>query len=519
MKRNFSTILLLSVVISLLASGCTMLGPDFQRPDAQVADKWLEDKSRIIKESKTDGAQWWKIFKDPVLDELIRISYAQNLPLQVAGLRVLEARAQLGVVSGSLYPQVQQVQGDLYTGGAPRTAADRYSNSASLGFDASWEVDFWGKFRRSIQSADANLASSIAGYDDVLVSLTGEVARNYVLIRSLEERISLAGKNVKIQKRVMDIVKVQFDNGTVTELDLQQSRTQLYSTKALIPGFQLSMEQAKHSLSILMGMPPGDLNKLLKGSGAIPGAQAEVVVGIPAELLRRRPDIREAEMQAAAQSEQIGIARAELYPSFSLIGDLGWSANSAGGSSIGKLFESNNYGYTLGPSFSWKILNYGRLKNQVRVQDARLEQLLTSYQNTVLGAAQEVEDAMSGFLNSKVKAQHLKVSVDAAQRALDLSMLQYEEGLVDYNRVLDSTTALTTQQDNYTATRGDVSTYLIAMYKALGGGWQMRIGKDFVPQKTRSKMEQRTDWGGLLKPESKEPSDEPPAKLIRKPDW
>ena len=519
MKYTFSIPLLLLFFISVIVSGCTMLGPDFQRPDAETADKWQSSDNLVVKETETDDKEWWKLYDDPALDELIRIAYEQNLSLQIAGLRVLEARAQLGLVAGNIYPQVQELGGDFNTNGVAQPTSDRNFNSASFGFDASWEVDFWGKFRRSILSADANLEATIAGYDDTLVSLTGEVARTYVVIKTQEERITLADKNARIQKRVLDIVQVQYDNGTVTELDLQQAKTQLFSTKALIPGFQLSLDQAKHALSILMGMPPGDLSNLIHSSGIIPSIPAEVVAGIPADLLRRRPDIRQAERQAAAQSEQIGISRADLYPSFSLMGNLGWNVSDSGSSSLGNIFESNSFGFSFGPSFSWKILNYGRLKNQVRVQDARFEQLLTTYQNTVLNAAQEVEDAMSGFLNSRAKEQLLKTSVQAAQRALDISMLQYEEGLVDYNRVLDSTTALTTQQDNYTSTQGDVVTYLIAMYKALGGGWQIRIGKDFIPETTRERMEKRTDWGGLLDMPSEEPTDKPATDLIRKPDW
>ncbi len=496
-----------------------MLGPDFERPEVEMGNEWQEADTDVVKESENLDNQWWKAFKDPVLNELIRIAYEQNLSLQIAGLRVLEARAQLGLVVGDFYPQVQEVGGNLTTNGVAEPAADRYYNAASIGFDASWELDFWGKFRRSIISADANFAATIAGYDDTLVSLTGEVARTYVTIRTQEERITLAQKNAEIQERILAIVDIQFNSGTVTELDLQQAKTELYSTKALVPGFQLSLNQAKHSLSILMGMVPGDLSSLLQGPGEIPSAPAEAVAGIPADLLRRRPDIRQAEKQAAAQSEQIGIARAELYPSFSLTGSLGWSANDAGSSSIGNVFDSNNFGFGFGPTFSWNIFNYGRLKNQVRIQDSRLEQLLTSYHDTVLKAAQEVEDAMTGFLNSRVKEKYLEISVQAAQRSLDLSMLQYEEGLIDYNRVLDSTSSLTAQQDNYTSTRGDVITYLVAMYKALGGGWQMRVGRDFVPETTRKVMEERTDWGGLLRVPSEKPVDETSTDLIRKPDW
>jgi outer membrane protein TolC len=259
---------------------------------------------------------------------------------------------------------------------------------------------------------------------------------------------------------------------------------------------------------------------MLGTTGDIPTAPAEVAVGIPADLLRRRPDIKQAELQAAAQSAQIGIAEAELLPSFSLFGSIGWNVNDAGQDSIGDLFESNNLRFSTGPSFQWKILNYGRLKNQVRVQDARFEQLLTNYSNTVLNAAGEVEDAISGFLHSKIEAQYRKESAQAAQRSTDLAMLQYTEGVSLYQSVLDATRSLASQQDAYAQTRGNIAINLIAMYKALGGGWEVRLGNDFVPAVVRHEMSERTDWGELLETvNDKAPALEPNVDLWRSPDW
>jgi len=486
-----------------------------------VAERWADDEDQGITRQPVHDAEWWQVFNDPVLNTLVQTAYEQNLNLQIAGLRVLEARAQLGIVTGSLYPQSQTLSGNYsYNRGQKTPFTDRHFNQAGTGFDAGWELDFWGKFRRGIESADANLIANIASYDDVLVTLTAEVARNYVLIRILEERIRLARGNIAIQQRSLELTRNQFETGAVTELDMQQATAQLRDTQALVPSLLISLEQAQHALSILMGMPPQDLDEMLGTTGGIPTAPAEVAVGIPADLLRRRPDIKQAELQAAAQSAQIGIADAELLPSFSLFGSIGWNVNDAGQDSIGDLFESNSFRFSAGPSFQWKILNYGRLKNQVRVQDARFEQLLTNYQNTVLNAAGEVKDAMSGFLHSKVETQYRQQSVQAAKRATDLSMLQYAEGVSLYQNVLDATRALASQQDVYAQTRGNIAINLIALYKALGGGWEVRKGNDFVPADVRQEMSERTDWGELLDTvNDKAPAHEPDKELWRSPDW
>jgi len=511
----------LPLFIALLSAGCAMTGPDFKTPDAKVADEWTDGDTPGINNQPPVDSQWWKIFNDPVLDTLVQTAYEQNLSLQIAGLRVLEARAQLGIVTGNLYPQSQSLSGNYsYNRGKKTPLTDRYFNQAGVGFDAGWELDFWGKFRRGIESADANLIANIASYDDVLVTLTAEVARNYVLIRTLEERIKLAKENITIQQRSLELTTNQFETGSVTELDMQQATTQLRNTQASVPNLLISLEQAQHALSILMGMPPQDLNNILGDTHGIPTAPAEIATGIPADLLRRRPDIQQAELQAAAQSAQIGIADAELLPSFTLLGSIGWNVNDAGNNDISDLFDSTNLAFSTGPSFQWKILNYGRLKNQVRVQDARFQQLLVNYENVVLNAAGEVENAISGFLHSTVEAGYRKQSAAAAKRSADLSMLQYAEGVSLYQSVLDATRSLASQQDAYAVTQGNIATNVIALYKALGGGWETRIGNDFVPADVREEMSERTDWGELLETSSDIPRErEVDTDLWRSPDW
>ncbi len=489
----------LTASLLLMLGGCTMLGPDFKTPEAQVPQAWSEqDKELFHKPSQDESIAWWTEFNDPVLDQLIQTAYAQNLSLRSAGLRILEARAQLGIVKGRLFPQVQEANGDLFTIGTTGPSDNRYYNVASVGFDAGWEMDFWGKFRRGIESADANLLATLADYDDVLVSLTAEVARTYVNICTLEERIRLAEQNTKIQQNGLQLVQDQFDAGVVTELDLLQAETLLFSTQATIPNLTAGLFSHKHALAVLLGMLPEDLKKVLDGTEKIPKITADIAVGAPAELLRRRPDIRRAEMQAAAQSAQIGIARADLFPSFTLFGSLGWSVNDIGNNSLGDLFDANSFTYSFGPTFKWNLFNYGRLKNQVRVQDARLQQLITSYQNTVLGAAREVEDSLTGIVYAKREAEFLLKGITSSQKSMELARIQYEEGFVDYQRVLDSTRALTQKQDQYAQVQGAITVNYISLYKALGGGWQIREGQEYLPQETIDQMKARTDWGNLL---------------------
>jgi NodT family efflux transporter outer membrane factor (OMF) lipoprotein len=488
-------------------SACTTLGPDFETPEADLAETW--DRQSAALSAGSEAESWWSVFNDPVLDKLVEMSYQQNLPLQVAGLRIFEARAQLGIAIGQQYPQQQQLNGALTRVGlsdnAPNfdssLADDSYTQS-SIGLDAAWELDFWGRFRRGVESAGANLGASVADYDNALVSLTSEVARVYVTLRTLEERLVISRDNTVTQRRSYKIADVRFQNGAVSELDPSQALSLLKSTESTVPLLESQIRQAKNALSILMGMPPNDLREILQGEGKIPESPEQINVGVPADLLRRRPDVRSAELQAATQSALIGVAKSDLYPRFGLVGSIGLLSGDTGSNSNSDVFESDSVGYSYGPSASWQILNYGRLKNQVRVQDARLEALLVSYQNSVLTAAQEVEDGISSYVGAREQSGYLKDSVKAAQRSVDLALVQYREGAVDYQRVLDTQQTLLRVQDAYTSVRGDVVLGLIATYKALGGGWEIRAGQSFVSPERQDRMKDRTDWGRLLDSES-----------------
>jgi NodT family efflux transporter outer membrane factor (OMF) lipoprotein len=359
-------------------------------------------------------------------------------------------------------------------------------------------VDIWGKFRRGVESADALLAVSELTYDDLLVSLTAEVASSYTQIRAFEQRLTLAHQNADLQQSSLRIAEAQYRNGIATELDVQQAKSLLHSTKALVSSLEMGLRQSKNALSILLGLPPEDLTQLLNGPRVIPNAPAEVVVGIPAEVIRRRPDVRREELKAAAQSAMIGVAKADLFPRFSLQGSIGALAGSTQGIDAFDVLGAHAMAAKLGPTISWPILHYGRLQNNVRVQDARLQEQLVNYQNTVLTAMREVEDALVGFFKNREQIVDLKASVEASKRSVDIALSQYKQGIEDYNRVLNAQQFLVQQQDKLTSAQGDLARYLIALYKALGGGWELRQGKEILPENIRKVMTERTDWGEIM---------------------
>ncbi len=496
----------LSLASLILLGGCQSVGPDFTKPEVPVADNWLEAENETIDTSSTEYQDWWEVFEDPALSGLIDAAYQQNLGLQVAGLRVMEARVQLGIATGLKYPQSQTVGGG-YTYSrssinAPpfsnlpddiRAGIDRTNGAWSTSFDAAWEADVWGKFRRGVEAADANLAANRLNYDAVLVTLTGDVAALYTTIRTLEERLDFTQSNVKLQQKALNLADAQFKFGATSLLDVQQARGLLYNTQALIPALSLSLERTRNTLSFLLAMPPSNLEALLGTSRKIPNAPKAVAVGIPAELLRRRPDVRQAEMVAAAQSATIGISQADLYPSFALAGSIGLA-----GSSFSDMLNSGGTTGYITPFFKWNIFNYGRIKNAVRVQDARFEQAVTGYQNVALAAAKEVQDGLQGFLRTQEEVAFLQKAVVASSSAVELALTQYNQGATDYTRVLNTQTALLAQQDALTSARGQVVSNLIATYKALGGGWQLREGKSYLSPELINTMEERTDWAEWL---------------------
>ena len=500
------------------------VGPDFAPPPAAVSKNWLDANDQRVKTESATYRNWWQVFGDPALDRLIDTAYRQNLSLKIAGVRVLEARAQLGIAVGNFYPQTQQAFGYLdknyFSERSPQAAFNPNLDyfQAEVGVQATWEIDFWGKFRRSIESADASLLATIADYDQTLVSLTGDVATLYVTVRTLEKRLSIARQNLQSQQESLELATAKFEGGTTSQRDVEQAQTLLKNTEAIIPTLEAQLRKAKNALSVLLGIPPGHLRDFLGGKSQIPTPPLQAAVGIPADLLRRRPDIRSAELKAASQCANIGVAKADLLPAFSINGTLGFQASDVSNFALGDMFQWKSRTATFGPSFQWNILNYGQIANQVRVQDARFQELLISYQNIVLTAQQEVEDSLTAFLQAQTRARSLAESTAAAKRSLDLAALQYRGGITDFTTVLTAQQALLNEQDSLAITLGEISQNLVGVYRAMGGGWQIREGRDFVPESIKTEMARRTNWGSLLSPVSHEPEDIPDSS-IRKPDW
>lgn len=479
---------LLWVSVATASAGCTGLsqwvhngfkvGPNHESPAAPVASDWIDSRTAGVSNSPVQDRAWWTVFHDPTLDGLIEQAYRENLDLRTAGTRILEARAQRGIAAGNLFPQSQTaVAAYLHNQIAKELGLPLPSNIAASGFNASWEIDFWGRYRRMVESADANLAGSIEDYGNTLVMLLSEVATNYVQLRTFEQRLDYARKNVAIQEGSLGLADERFKNGGTAETDVLQARSNLAQTRASLAALEIGQRQSSNRLCVLLGMPVTDLAARLRGpAAAIPQAPPQVAIGIPADLMRRRPDIRKAEFQVAAQSAQIGVAEADLYPQFTLFGFVGVTANK-----IEDLFTPGTYTGFIAPIFQWKILNYGRLRNNICVQDARWQALVLQYEQTVLSAGREVEDALVAYLKSQEQAQHLADAVRAAEKTVDLVMLQYQNGAVDFNRVYTTQAALVTQQDQLAAARGNIALNLILLYRALGGGWESMCQGDGFP--------------------------------------
>ena len=498
--------LVAAVAVGLSLAGCMMVGPDYVRPPAPAAEQWMDSSETTISHEHADYSAWWTVFGDPTLTTLVETAYRQNPSLQAAGARVLEAEANRGIAIGTLYPQLQEAAGAYSYATVSKNRAnqgapgfDSTFSDWSVGLDAAWELDFWGRFRRGIESADAQLLASVAAYDDALVSLVAEVALNYITLRTLEERLAVAQANVEIQQRSYDIVYERFVGGAVTKLDAEQAASLLEDTRSLIPGFEASIRQTQNTLCLLLGIPPQDLHDILGGPRPIPNAPPQVAVGIPADLIRRRPDIRRAERVLAAQSALIGVAKSDLFPRLSLVGTV-----SVASKDFADLFNGDSVEAFGGPSFRWAILNYGRLSNNVRVQDAEYQALISDYENTVLNAETEVESAIAAFLGARRQIDFLARSVEAARNAVSLADFQYREGAVDYTRVINTQQFLLTEQDKWVSTKGAVALDLTTLFRALGGGWELRAGKDFLPPETAKQMRERTYWGGRLSSEEQQ---------------
>jgi NodT family efflux transporter outer membrane factor (OMF) lipoprotein len=448
------------------------VGPNYQPAPAPIAQHWIDASDAQVRGTSPDLAQWWRVFRDPTVDRLVDCASRQNLTLRQAGFRVLESRLQLAIARGEFFPQTQTASGGYARVGenSPLLGlGSTFANQWNFGFNLAWEIDFWGRLRRAIVAGQDNLDASVANYDQAVVTMLGDIAQNYVEVRTDQEQIVYLRSSVAVQEGVVDWIQARFDAGfRQTELDLDQAKSNLAQTKAQILPLEIDAREASNRLCTLLGIPATDLQYLL-GTGPIPTVPPEVAVGIPADLLRRRPDVRQAERLAAAQAEQIGIAEAQLYPTFTLNGSMDWQATTFKG-----LFSSHAFGGSVGPQFSWDILNYGRLRNNVLYQDALLKDLLITYQTAVLQASQDVENGIVTFLRSQVQTRLLRESVEQNIKALKIAILQYETGAVNFTTYATIVQTLVTQQNLFAQAQGQIAQGLVQVYRGMGGGWEIR---------------------------------------------
>ncbi|EHL32016.1 efflux transporter outer membrane subunit [Legionella drancourtii] len=500
--------------ICLLLSAC-MVGPNYKEPPKQVAMHWAK-KNASVKEKSFKDTKWWQEFHDPVLTSIIYQGYHNNLSLQAAGVKVLRARAQLAQAVGGLYPQQQLISGSYnYTrigGTSFQQILPSSFDTASLGFSANWELDFWGKYRRAIQANDAAFLESLAAYDNALVTLTSDVATTYIKIRTYEEQIRITKANIIVQKMGLRIARARYNAGQASLVDVEQALTELAQTEATLPANVANLQKQKDALAVLLGTIPNGIDSVIQKSQGIPKAPSSVAVGIPKEALARRPDIHQARLEAVGQSASIGATKADLYPALSLSGAFAFSSNNIGQSSITDIFHWANRNIVAGPSLSWPILNYGQITNAVRAQDASFQQALLNYMNVVLKAQQEVQDNITAYIEAKKAAHFLTQANTAAIKSLQLALIRYKEGETDFTPVLNAEQQQLSVQTSLVKAQGDIPQALVALYRALGGGWEIRGGDDVVSQQIKTEMAARTNWGTLLQ----QPNHQPPVTRKQK---
>lgn len=488
------------LIFSILCTSCMRIGPEFERPEVAIQEEWCGMEATTIEDSC-----WWHSLGDPVLDGLICKMMDQNLSLQMAAVKIQAAKAELAIAHGFLYPQKQQLSGSYisnrFSKNAPpiSTLPDEFqplvptSNQLySSDLEVIWELDIWGRFRKGVDAATARLCATVFDQHDVVVVLLAEVADAYLSLREAQELFRVIENNLEIQKRSLDIATVRYRNGLVSELDVHQAATILSQTRAEAEQTQKGMLKARNALAVLLSLPPNELPCDLCEWGDIPEAPECLAIGLPCDLLRRRPDLRALEMQAYAQSERIGIVKTDMLPHFRLFGSFGLQSDD-----FGKWFEKGSTAAKAGPGFQWDIFHYGRLLNAVRVEDARFQALVLNYQQAVLQAQASVEDAIGEFCYSHQQRIHLAEGTTSAKRAVELVQLQYREGIIDFTPLLIAEESQLQLERLYVRSRAEIAKALVRIYRGMGGGWEAWKG-DHLSEKTKFQMECRTNWGSML---------------------
>jgi len=473
LMRPRQSALFRSLTILLAAffiSGCASVGQDYVPPQAKAPDAWnthLSDGLSGDAPTPRTLANWWAALGDPVLSDIVAKAVSGNLDIKTAQSRIQEARARRGIESASWFPSLDAT-------GEYRRA--RMSSSGmgivdendlyAVGFDAAWEIDVFGGTRRSVEAANADLDAAVETLNDVLVSLLAETAINYVDIRTFQTRLTAAESNLHLQQQTHELTQYRYQAGLIDELAVSQARYNLETTRAQIPALRSGLSEAMNRLAVLTGQPPGALDAFLAERRPIPVTPAAVAVGVPAETLRQRPDVRKSERALAAQTARIGVATADFYPRFSLTGTIGLESISSG-----DLLTAGSRVWRYGPGVSWRVFDAGAIRQNIKIQSALQEQALINYESTVLTALEETENALNAFIEEQDRREALSRAVSAATQAAGLAENKFSTGLLDFFSVLEAQRSLVSLQDQLGQSDGAVAANLIRIYKSLGGGW------------------------------------------------
>ncbi|MFA5904557.1 MAG: efflux transporter outer membrane subunit [Desulfobacula sp.] len=463
-------VLLISFLPAILAfSGCATVGPDYSPPEKKIPESWhSETMGGVIQHAPAPEmlAKWWSTLDDPLLTDLMEKAVANNKDVNQAQARIREERARRNMSKAGLFPTLDASGSFRKSKSGRETGSGKETDLYSADFDAGWELDIFGGARRSLEAATAEVQAGEEDFRDILVSLLAEIALNYTDVRIFQARMDSVEKNLAIQDQSYQMAQALYASGLSKETAVEQAKYGLENTRSQIPGLRISLEEAKNRIAVLIGENPGSVHEILKMKRPIPSCPKEIAVGVPADVLRQRPDIRRAERKLAAQTARIGEATAELYPKFTLSGSIGFEAFDPD-----RLFLSGSRSYSFGPRISWPIFRAGSIRSNVEVQSALEEQLLGKYESAVLNALSEVENQLTVFMEEQNRRQSLNEAKQAAMRAVDLAQGQYQAGMIDFTGVLDAQRSLLSFEDNLIQCEGDIISGAVRLYKALGGGW------------------------------------------------
>jgi multidrug efflux system outer membrane protein len=458
-----------AVLAVLILAGCATVGPEHVPPDTTVSKNWHTQLNGGLSTEQIDPgtlSSWWATLNDPELSGLIERAVKGNLNIKEARARIREARARRGLAGADLFPTLNATGSATWSRTSENTGTGETRDFYEAGFDAGWELDLFGGKRRSIEAADADLQASQENLHDVLVSLTAEVAVNYVEVRTYQKRLSVTLANLKIQQETFSLTQARYQAGLDDELAVQQARSNLESTRSQIPSLRTGLEEAMNRIAVLLGEQPGALHRQLRNDKSVPGVPLKVAVGVPADALRRRPDVRKAERELAAQTARIGVATSDLYPKFTLSGSIGIEALS-----LDNIISAGSRTFSIGPRITWPIFNAGSIRANIEVQSAIQERAMIQYESAVLSALEEVENALAAYGEEQIRRTSLEEAADAAKQALDLAQYKYQTGLIDFITVLDAQRSLLNYEHQLAQSTGTITSNLVRLYKALGGGW------------------------------------------------